>query len=142
MTAWKIVLQPVILDLLLVFHKLCKGRNRDAHPLEQPQQESGINSLSCPPFLGGTSICCWLRLSSRLRADDQQLAWEHNPDFEQCNCHVGRDCPCVQRPKDGSQREHSQDCFRPFNYGPMAIASKCSKVCSPPALSLRASACL
>lgn len=81
------------------------------------RSESGINSLSSPPFLRGTSICCWLLLSSQLCADDQQLAWEHNPDFEQCNCHVGRYCPCVQRPKEGSQREHSQDCFRPFNNG-------------------------
>lgn len=39
LTAWKIILQPVILDLLVVFHKLCQSRKGDAQPLEQPQQE-------------------------------------------------------------------------------------------------------
>lgn len=31
--------KPVILDLLVIFHKLCQGRNIVAQPLEQPQQE-------------------------------------------------------------------------------------------------------
>jgi len=56
-----------------------------------------INSLSSP-LLQGASFCCWLWLPSQFHADDQQLAWEHNSDFEQRNCHVDRYCPCMQRP--------------------------------------------
>lgn len=57
-----------------------------------------INSLSSP-LPQGSSFCCWLWLLSLFHTDDQQLAWEHNSDFEQRNCHVDRYCPCMQRPK-------------------------------------------